>query len=157
MNAPIDWNAKHSEALQAIADNPGDRRAHLQRIQSTLALGRPALARRLLEAYLRSTPDDPRALDLHAAACLTLGDAERAAESATLALEADPDYSPARYNLACALARLDRRDEALDALILAVAADPDLRAMALEDEDFALLREEPRFRELIAAVAVDGG
>ncbi len=157
MSVAVDWNVRLSEALQAIADNPGDRRAHLQRVQSTLALGKPALARRFLEAYLRSAPDDPRALDLHAAACLTLGEAERAAESAALALDADPDYCPARYNLACALARLGRRDVAIDALILAVIADPDLRAMAVEDQDFVALRDEPRFRALIAeAVSADG-
>lgn len=151
MSEATDWNAKLSEAMQAIADNPGDRRAHLQRIQSTLGLGRTALARRLLEAYLRSAPDDPRALDLHSAACLMLGDAEVSAHSAALALESDPDYHPARYNLACALARLERIEDAIDALAGAVEADPDLRAMAAEDQDLAPLRDHPRFRALVAA------
>lgn len=151
MSHSVDWDARLSDALQAIADNPGDRRAHLQRIQATLALGRPALARRLLDAYLRGAPDDFRALDLHAAASLILGEADQAAASAAAALAVDPDYTPARYNLACALARLARPAEAIEALAVAIAADPDLRAMAASDEDLSALRSDPAFRALFEA------
>jgi len=145
----VDWLERLRLATQDLADDPRDRHAALRRIQALLGLGKHRLARRALQGYLRGVPDDPRALDMLAAAELYLGDHAAAADAAGRALAADPDYCPARYNLACALARLGRADEAVDALAAAIAADEDLRAMARDDPDLTDLEGHPGFRALV--------
>lgn len=147
---PVDWHARLHAAMQAIADNPADRRAELDRAHATLGLGHygPALA--LLDHYLRRVPDDPRAWDLRAAALLYLGRLDAAEASGTRALEADPDYRVAHYNRACARIRLGDAAGAMADLAAACAADPDLRGIARHDPDFAPLRQRPDFKRLVA-------
>lgn len=61
------------------------------------------------------------------------------------ALDAKPGNGSILYNLACAEARAGEREEALDHLATAVAAEPELVETAQSDEDFASIREDPRF------------
>ncbi len=61
----------------------------------------------------------------------------------------------ASYNLACGYARVGRKQDALDALARAV--DEGFGQGMADDADFASLRTEPRFRELLARVAGRGG
>lgn len=151
----VDWLSHLRQATQDLADDPRDRHAALRRVQALLGLGKHRMARRALLGYLRGVPEDPRALDLLAAAELYLGDPAAAVAAAERALAADPDYCPARYNLACALARLGRAEEALAALAAAVALDADLREIAQDDPDLAALADHPGFRALVGAP--DGG
>jgi tetratricopeptide (TPR) repeat protein len=55
----------------------------------------------------------------------------------------------ALYNLSGVRVAQRRFDEALDLLEEAAPMRPDLKATALEDPDFAVLRDSPRFRALI--------
>jgi tetratricopeptide (TPR) repeat protein len=60
-------------------------------------------------------------------------------------LEAKPGSPPLLYNLACVEALGGERDAALKHLAAAVAAEPRFRDSALNDEDFASIRDDPRF------------
>jgi hypothetical protein len=82
------------------------------------------------------------------------GDAAAAEESArwghALDVELFPENQPvADYNLACFYARNANADQALPLLQAALRARPDLRAFALEDADFAPVRDDPRVQSLL--------
>jgi Flp pilus assembly protein TadD len=64
-----------------------------------------------------------------------------------------PNDPTVRYNLACSLALLGRTEEALDALERAVALGYEDPEHLLADLDLASLRDEPRFREIVRALA----
>ena len=60
-------------------------------------------------------------------------------------LEAKPDSAPLLYELACVEALAGEHDAALEHLGAAVAAEDRFRAYAQADEDFASIRDDPRF------------
>jgi quercetin dioxygenase-like cupin family protein len=60
-------------------------------------------------------------------------------------LEAKPGSPPLLYDLACVEALAGERDKALELLNEAVAADERFRKYAQTDEDFASIRDDPRF------------
>jgi tetratricopeptide (TPR) repeat protein len=64
-------------------------------------------------------------------------------------LRRDPGYPGTLYNLACAESLAGRADDALEHLRAAIEGEPKLRENAREDQDFAPLRDDPRFRELV--------
>jgi tetratricopeptide (TPR) repeat protein len=79
-------------------------------------------------------------------------DSGRPAEAKALlldALERYEDKSVLLYNLACAEAMLGESDEALTHLEQAIAARPSFAEDARGDADFASLRDDPRFTELL--------
>ena len=55
----------------------------------------------------------------------------------------------AHFNIACMQSLLGRSDEALEHLRAALEANPELLENARSDEDFAPLRDDPRFQELV--------
>jgi tetratricopeptide (TPR) repeat protein len=67
--------------------------------------------------------------------------------------EADPDHPALLYNLACYEALAERRDDALEHLARAIELSPRFREFAESDEDFALLRDDPRFSEVLSRPA----
>ena len=60
-------------------------------------------------------------------------------------LEAQPGSAPLLYNLACLEALAGDGEKALDLLIQSAAADERFREYAQTDEDFASIRDDPRF------------
>jgi tetratricopeptide (TPR) repeat protein len=60
-------------------------------------------------------------------------------------LEAKPGSPPLLYDLACVEALAGEKDKALELLNEAVAADERFRKYAQTDEDFASIRDDPRF------------
>jgi quercetin dioxygenase-like cupin family protein len=60
-------------------------------------------------------------------------------------LEAKPGSAPLLYNLACVEAVGGEHDAALEHLAAAVIAEPRFLETAQDDEDFASIREDPRF------------
>jgi len=60
-------------------------------------------------------------------------------------LEAKPGSPSILYNLACTEALAGETDAAIDLLNEAVAADERFRGYAQDDEDFASIRDDPRF------------
>jgi len=77
------------------------------------------------------------------------GDYETALEHCRRGLEQYPDNAFILYNLACVQALSGQPDDALATLERSVGAWPAYKELAREDEDFASVREDPRFQELI--------
>lgn len=77
---------------------------------------------------------------------LNKGDEQGARREFEAGLEAYPDAWQGYYNLACAEARLGNRDEAIANLRRAAEIDQAVvTKYALDDEDFASLKEDPDF------------
>jgi len=89
-----------------------------------------------------------------------LGKPEKALECAQKALRAAPDDHSAQYNVACYHARVStsvgrraaeqQRSAAVSALELAIGKDRKYRKMAVEDPDFASMRDDPDFKRLVS-------
>ncbi len=82
------------------------------------------------------------------------GDPAGAESAAKWAHDLDTELFPgdrpiADYNFACFYARNGRADEALPLLQEALRARPELRTFAVEDADFAPIREDPRLQSLL--------
>ena len=105
------------------------------------------------EKALTQDPNNGAVTAYSAYALATLGDAERATERMNRALLIDPDNLNMRYNFACALLiHLKKTEAALDML------GPVLEKLAIgflnhakADPDFISLRDNPRFKAMIAA------
>lgn len=74
---------------------------------------------------------------------------EEAADRAQALLADDPPYSAVYYNTACAEARAGRTADALAHLRRAVELTPTLAEVARGDDDFAVLRDQPAFTEIV--------
>ena len=72
------------------------------------------------------------------------GDYDRAREIIEVGL-AEKDLPVLHYQLACIEALAGNKDRALDELAIAVNGSERLRASAQTDEDFASIRDDPRF------------
>ena len=86
-------------------------------------------------------------------ALAALGETERAKARMERALLIDPDNRNMRYNFACMLSvRFKDKDAALQLLepLFATIQDSFL-AYAKADPDFELLRDDPRFKAMVAA------
>lgn len=78
-------------------------------------------------------------------------DYEGALRVAEQILDEYPGNGLAHFNIACMQSLLGRKDEALEHLGAALEAAPTLVENARTDEDFAPIRDEPRFKELVAS------
>jgi tetratricopeptide (TPR) repeat protein len=76
-------------------------------------------------------------------------DYEGALAACYVALEKFPGNALILYNVACMESMLGRADEALGTLGTAVEKWPRFKENAQKDDDFASLREDPRFVELV--------
>ena len=79
----------------------------------------------------------------------TRGDYEGGISFLEDCLRRDPGYPGVLYNLACCESLAGRGDEAVEHLRAALDAEPGLRESARDDEDFAPLRDDRRFEELV--------
>jgi tetratricopeptide (TPR) repeat protein len=77
------------------------------------------------------------------------GQFEEAADRAQALLADDPPYSSVYYNTACAEARAGRTADALAHLRRAVELSPTLAEVARGDDDFAVVRDQPAFAEIV--------
>jgi len=73
------------------------------------------------------------------------GDLEEAERVMREGLEEKPGDPAMLYNLACLEARAGKADAALDHLVTAAEANERFRKAAQTDEDFASIRDDPRF------------
>ncbi len=73
------------------------------------------------------------------------GEYEKAKEILAEAYNEKPVVAGVAYNLACAEARLGETDAAIEHLLEAIANDPDFAGYAQDDDDFASIRDDPRF------------
>jgi adenylate cyclase len=105
------------------------------------------------EKTLAQDPNNAAAMAYGANALATLGEAERAKDWISRALLIDPDNMNARYNFACVLTtRLKDPDAALELLnpVFETLATGFLNH-AKADPDLDPLREDPRFKAMVAA------
>lgn len=77
------------------------------------------------------------------------GSYEEGADRAEELLASNPPYSGLLYNTACFESRAGRSEAALAHLRQAVELLPALADLAREDDDFAVLRTEPAFAEIV--------
>ncbi|MGZ8693293.1 MAG: TPR end-of-group domain-containing protein [Gaiellaceae bacterium] len=61
-----------------------------------------------------------------------------------------PNLPLGLYNLACCESRLGEQDAALEHLAASIESEGRFKDLARDDDDFEALRDEPRFRELVA-------
>ncbi|HWI77076.1 MAG TPA: TIR domain-containing protein [Sphingomicrobium sp.] len=115
---------------------------------------REAAAKMVSEAEkaIEQDPSNGAALGVVAGGYAILGEADRAREWIERAMLIDPDNLNMRYNFACVLATyVDDKEEALRLLdpTLALAGKKMLKVV-VTDPDFDCLRDDPRFKKMIA-------
>ena len=140
METDINAPAMLLSCYRAVGDSDGRLRA-----------ARIALARS--EKVLAQDPNNGTVIGYSAYALGALGEVERAKERQNRALLIDPDNLNMRYNFACTLVLdLNEIDAALDLLgpFFETAATGFLDH-AKADPDFAALRDNPRFKAMVAA------
>jgi adenylate cyclase len=124
------------------------------------ALGNPQAARRVAQITLSRTektlaqdPNNAAAMAYGANALAALGDAERAKDWMNRALLIDPDNMNARYNFACQMTAHLKDSEAALKLLSPVFETLAIGFLnhAKADPDLDLLRDDPRFKAMIAA------
>jgi uncharacterized Zn-binding protein involved in type VI secretion len=76
-------------------------------------------------------------------------DPRRARQILTEGLEANPSAASLLYNLACLEAVQGNRDAAIETLSSAIGARTETAQWARDDEDFASLRDDPEFAQLL--------
>jgi adenylate cyclase len=124
--------------------------------QSLRMLGRIDEAReanregvRRAEHALALDPKDPRALSLGASGLFHDDQKARAREWCRSAVELYPDDMGVLINAACLSSKLGYKEEALDLLERVFARGWGKRKWIEHDPDYDLLRDEPRFRNLL--------
>ena len=105
------------------------------------------------EKHLEMYPDDARALYLGAAALVTTGDTARGREWAERALEADPDEPSILYNVGCMYSLMGDKDRAIALVDEAVRKGFGYRAWLEQDGDLDPIRDDPRFKAILARLA----
>ncbi len=103
--------------------------------------------------YIDLNPDEARPYILAAGALARLGQRERAKQWIDRAQSLAPDDDAILYNAGCALAILGEQDEALDALERAIDAGLAGGDWVPQDPDWESLRDQTRFKELVARLA----
>ena len=102
------------------------------------------------EKHLQLHPDDARALNLGACAWADLKERDKAISWAEKALEADRGEPAVLYNVACTYAQLEEKDRAIELLTEAIDQGYGHRAWLENDGDLKGLREDQRFKDLLA-------
>jgi tetratricopeptide (TPR) repeat protein len=150
---PTEWARTQNNLGAAYHISPtGDRARNLQR---AIACYKAALRVYTEEAFPAYWAETSRNLGLAYGAA---GDYAAGIEMLLSVVAAQPEDADAAYNLACLLALQGQSEEALEHLARAIGLDEQrYRALAAEDEDFASLREDPRFQALVAEPAKDDG
>jgi adenylate cyclase len=127
----------------AIGDKDGERRAaSLAVVQAEQALG--------------ADPGNGYAMGFIVMCLANLGEAERAKSWAERALLLDTENQNMRYNFACAFVRLNEVDTALD-LLQPILESSEMLSFAKTDPDLKPLRDNPRFKAMIAAAEARQG
>ena len=105
---------------------------------------------RRAELALTLNHTDGRALSLGSGALIDVGQPERALEWSRRSLELHPDDMSALINAACLRAQMGKKEEALDLLERVFAKGWGKRDWIENDPDYDTLRDDPRFRALLA-------
>ena len=106
-------------------------------------------ARECYEKALNLNPDDVSAWNNYGNLLVDLKNYDEAEKIYKKAIEIFPNIGIPQYNLATLMALKGDKDSALKWLKEALKYKPELRKEAKEDNDFSILRDDPRFQELI--------
>jgi adenylate cyclase len=157
LRSDVDGARRHLEKAVEVMDSDFQAWATLatyHQAQGQRAKLREAAAKMVSEAQkaLEQDPSNGAALGIIAGGYAILDEPERAREWIERAMLIDPDNLNMRYNFACVLAvHLDDGDEALRLLDSALCRSGKLMLKIVEtDPDFDCLRDDPRFRKMIA-------
>jgi adenylate cyclase len=142
---------------KAAEVRPVDFQSAMLHGQSLRMLGRVEEAREATregihraERMLVLNPHDGRALSLGSGALFEDGQRERAVEWARRSLELYPDDMSTLVNAACLHAKAGRKEEALELLERAFTRGWGKRDWVEHDPDYDVLRDDPRFKKLLA-------
>lgn len=162
------WTMGRSDAAlahleRAAAIRPDDYQTPAMLLQVYYALGRESdrhnaalRVEELTRRRLDLRPDDVRALCMNAEAHYVLGERAEALARIDRAYAIDPADVCTLYNSACVFALDGAIDRALDAIERAVQGGYTYREWLEHDPDLVHLREEPRFRALMASLPRTG-
>ena len=146
---------KASELMNGDFHSPGMLMAcYKGTAEHDLRRGAAERALRRAEAALAKDPANGVALAFGAAALFTFGEKERAKEWTERALLLDPENVSTLYNLACSCAvEATDVDGTLDLLekFFEKLNSPTILKHLQADPDLDLVRDHPRFREMLAA------
>ena len=145
---------------RAAALRPEDFQSMLLSEQPLRQLGRKAEASaarregiRRAERQLELEPGNARALTLGGCALVDEGQVERGLEWIRSALAVTPDDPPVLVNAACGYARAGMKEEALACLERIFGRGIGKRDWVEHDPDYDSLRDDPRFRALLAKLS----
>ena len=105
---------------------------------------------RRAERILALNPTDGRALSLGSGALFEDGQHSRAVAWAQRAIELYPEDPAVLINAACLHAKLRQKEEALTLLERVFAQGRGKREWVEHDPDYDILRDDPRFKEMLA-------
>ena len=149
---------EHFEA--AFALQPDDYLPVTMTIQEYQALGDEAGKQRAIERawvaierQVAIDPDDSAAYDHGSGVLALLGRQEESRRFLERAVALRPEESNTHYNAACTAALSGDHESALDLLDRAVSLGWSNRQWLLNDNDFASMREHPRFKQILTRLA----
>jgi adenylate cyclase len=159
MNHAMDlWARAHDaqpDEFQSLALAAGNLRK-LGRVEEDKAATRLAL--KLIERRLELNPDDLRALSLGPGVLIDLGREEEALAMADHAVALAPTDGGVLHNAACSYAHAGKADKAIELLErrMQVSATIDVDWIN-NDSDFDSIRDDPRFKSLMARIQEQQG
>jgi adenylate cyclase len=107
-----------------------------------------------VEGAIANDPTNGSALAVGAYALAMFGDGERAREWMSRALLLDPDNLDSRYNIACTMLRelgdINEAITTLEPVFAGMNSAPDIHHLEA-DPDLNAIRDDPRFKEMLAA------
>ncbi len=151
LDRPAQARASLEAAYTAVVEEgyfvPG---AHRLFAKCLVMLGERKQARQVLDGCLSVYPDELDAWVDRADISYSEGALTAALADIGQVLTRAPRHPLGLYNRACYLAVEGSSEAALDALEKAIAVTAEDRNCARDDDDFASLRKEPRFKKLVA-------
>jgi tetratricopeptide (TPR) repeat protein len=148
---------KFEEAIKCLdlvlTRNPQHTGAIAEKARAFFELGDYDESETCLNEFLQIDPNNIKALDLMSVVIYKQGKAGKALEYSNKALMLDQSYAPALYNRACYFAKSGRVEESLVDLEKAINFDSAFMELAKKEDDFSVLRDNPRFKSLIGESA----
>ena len=120
----------------------------LGRVDEARAATREGIAR--VERALELNPTDARALSMGSNWLFSHGQPERALEWSRRSLELHPDDPGTLVNAACLRSKLGLKEEMLELLARVFGRGWGKRDWIEHDPDYDIVRDDPRFKELLA-------
>ncbi len=149
MSDKVDWPKIFTNAEEILKQNPEDCDASRRRAQAIGGLGNTEKAFESIEKHLKKHPQDAQAWDLRCAYLIDRRQYVEAIDSSNEAFNVNPDFHIGYYNRACAHALAGNHSAALSDLEEAIHFDEEFCEMAIKDENYTILKEDPRFRKLV--------